>query len=446
MAQWPASAVQTAVLTWSPSSDTSVVGYKIYYATTYDLANTESVLSEEIVVVTKKAVVIVPEPPVVIPQLSVVANLTAVTNAFDPHSLTLSWDTDNNPMVAGYRIYWGTNTGKYYVTFHVGSVTSLVLTGLVENTTNYFMIRQRDDAWNEGPISSESSCFLAPVAKLANVPPTLDFLTNLTINMNASTQTVALTGISCGDSAEGQMVKISAVSSNPKLIAVKAINYTSPNPAGTLVFKPVANATGAATITVTVNDGGAQGNVTTQSFNITVINQAALAAMPKITRQLTDTVALPDQKITLGVGVSGKAPFKYQWKCNGINIAGATSATLTFKKLKLAQAGRYSVLVSNSAGVTNSLAASVIVVTNPAPTITMTPQIAGLAAKYAFQGSSGGQLGVQIDGVTGAKYVVQGSSDLKNWTSLVTNSAPFNFSEANTASYPQRYYRSYYQT
>lgn len=481
-AQGAAQAVQTAVLSWSPSSNTSVAGYKIYYgssshsyanvinvgnttnatisgladgstnyfaATTYDSANAESALSEEITVVTKKAVVVVPDPPVVVvPQLGVVQNLVAVTNANDPHSLTLSWDADTNSIVAGYRIYWGTNSDLYYKTFHVGQISSLVFTGLVENTTHYFMIRERDAEWNEGPISSEASCFLSPVASLGNVPPTLDPLANLTINMNANTQTVVLTGISCGSAAEGQVVKVSAVSSNSKLIAVKAINYLNPNSSGTLAFKPAANATGTATITVTVNDGGKDNNSQTQTFTVTVVNQAALAAMPKITRQLGNSVALSGKQVSLSVGVSGKAPFKYQWKLNGTNIAGATSATLTLKQVKAKHAGRYSVQVSNGSGATNSQPAVLSVVTNPAPTLKMSassvPQSTSPVAKFAVEGTSNPAFGVQIDGVTGARYVVQGSSDLKTWTTLTTNTAPFYYSEANAASFQQRYYRSYY--
>ena len=61
-----------------------------------------------------------------------------------------------------------------------------------------------------------------------------------------------------------------AASSNTNLIRKPTVNYTSPNTNGTLSFAPVTNNYGTATITVTVNDGGASNNLTSQSFVVTV--------------------------------------------------------------------------------------------------------------------------------------------------------------------------------
>src|SRR4030095_12787127 len=47
-------------------------------------------------------------------------------------------------------------------------------------------------------------------------------------------------------------------------------SYTSLNPTGSLSYTPVANASGTATVTVTVNDGQSTNNITTQSFTVTV--------------------------------------------------------------------------------------------------------------------------------------------------------------------------------
>jgi hypothetical protein len=63
---------------------------------------------------------------------------------------------------------------------------------------------------------------------------------------------------------------ITATSSNPSLIPNPTVNYTSPNTTGTIAFTPVALAFGSATLTVTVNDGGASNNIVTRSFTVTV--------------------------------------------------------------------------------------------------------------------------------------------------------------------------------
>ena len=54
------------------------------------------------------------------------------------------------------------------------------------------------------------------------------------------------------------------------MIPNPTVTYTSPNATGSLAFTPVTNASGSATLTVTVNDGGASNNIVTQTFTVTV--------------------------------------------------------------------------------------------------------------------------------------------------------------------------------
>src|SRR5439155_5629017 len=100
--------------------------------------------------------------------------------------------------------------------------------------------------------------------------PTLDPILDLTIDEDAGLQTINLTGISSGAPNENQSLVLSAISSNPGLIANPSVNYTSPGATGTLVFSPQTNANGSAIITVTVNDGGASNNLARRSFTVTV--------------------------------------------------------------------------------------------------------------------------------------------------------------------------------
>ena len=54
------------------------------------------------------------------------------------------------------------------------------------------------------------------------------------------------------------------------LIPTPAVSYISPDTTGALTLTPAPQATGVATITVTVNDGQAQSNIVTRSFTVTV--------------------------------------------------------------------------------------------------------------------------------------------------------------------------------
>ena len=120
-------------------------------------------------------------------------------------------------------------------------------------------------AGNDGPIN------VAPTLNpISNPPPILENSGPLVIN---------LSGITAGG-GQSQNLAVTDTSSNPALIPNPTISYTSPNATGTLVYTPVANASGTAVITVTVMDNGgtANGGVNSvsQSFTVTVspVNQA----------------------------------------------------------------------------------------------------------------------------------------------------------------------------
>ena len=120
--------------------------------------------------------------------------------------------------------------------------------------------------------------FVITVVAPLNVAPTLNAISNLTINENAGQQTVNLAGITAGGGAS-QTLTVTAISSNPGLVPNPAVGYTSPNATGTLTFTPAVNAFGTATVTVVVQDNGgtANGGVdsVTNTFTVTVnfVNQ-----------------------------------------------------------------------------------------------------------------------------------------------------------------------------
>jgi hypothetical protein len=53
---------------------------------------------------------------------------------------------------------------------------------------------------------------------------------------------------------------------------------------------------------------------------------------------------------TLETKADGIRPFSYQWRFNGVDLAGATDAILRLERLSYASTGRYSVRVSNQFG------------------------------------------------------------------------------------------------
>ena len=189
-------------------------------------------------------------------------------------SVTLAWDPSADPSVIGYKLYYGAASRSYTNLVQAAATNSASVTALVGGKTYYFAATAYDATGLESDYSDEVS-YTVPVQ---NQPPTIDPIADVSINENAGLQTVNLTGITAGAGDAGQTLSVTATSSNPSLIANPAVNYTSPNNAGSLSFMPAAFGLGTATITVTVNDNQPANNTTNRSFTVTVNPLAARPA------------------------------------------------------------------------------------------------------------------------------------------------------------------------
>jgi hypothetical protein len=109
---------------------------------------------------------------------------------------------------------------------------------------------------NDGqPLNNTFSRTFTVTVNAVNDAPTLNALANVTLDEDAGAQTLGLSGIGTGAPNETQTLTVTAISSNPGLIPNPTVSYSSPSATGSLNYTPVANASGAATITVTINDG-----------------------------------------------------------------------------------------------------------------------------------------------------------------------------------------------
>ena len=207
--------------------------------------------------------------------------------AFATGTVTLAWDPSTGTnIIANYNIYYGVASATYTNVAAAGTNTTLSVTNLVEGRTYYFAATAVDTSGLESDYSTEVST-LIPI-KTTNQPPTLNAIVNISFNENAGPQTVNLSGITSGATNEVQTLTVTASSSNPGLIPTPTVIYTSPNTTGSIVLTPAVNAYGSATITVTVNDGGASNNIVSRTFTVTVnpVNQApTLNALANVDHQ-----------------------------------------------------------------------------------------------------------------------------------------------------------------
>ncbi len=71
---------------------------------------------------------------------------------------------------------------------------------------------------------------------------------------------------------------------------------------------------------------------------------------PAIIAQPASQSVLAGSNATFTVTAAGAPPLSYQWRFNGTNIAGATATALILANVQPAQAGSYSVRVTNTFG------------------------------------------------------------------------------------------------
>jgi hypothetical protein len=180
---------------------------------------------------------------------------TGATNETD--ALTVTANSSNPSLIPNPTITYGSPnpTGTLQFTPVANGFGSATITVTVnDNQPSNNIVRQT---------------FLVTVAPV-NDPPTLNALSPVTINEDAPTQVVNLTGITTGATNEPDMLAVTASSSNPAIVPDPVVSYTSPNPTGSISFAPLPNASGSVTITVTVNDGQPSNNTITRTFTVTI--------------------------------------------------------------------------------------------------------------------------------------------------------------------------------
>jgi len=71
--------------------------------------------------------------------------------------VTVAWDANTDPAVAGYRVHYGTAPGNYTTHIDVGNATSCVINGLLAGLTYYFAATAYDGSGNESDYSAAVS-------------------------------------------------------------------------------------------------------------------------------------------------------------------------------------------------------------------------------------------------------------------------------------------------
>jgi plastocyanin len=104
------------------------------------------------------------------------------------------------------------------------------------------------------------------------------------------------------------------------------------------------------------------GSVTSKAATLTV------DSAPVITTQPASQTVVAGTNVTFTVVATGLPAPTYQWFLNGAAVSGATKASLTINNTKAANAGSYTVAVTNTLGSATSNGATLVVIVPPAIT------------------------------------------------------------------------------
>jgi hypothetical protein len=151
------------------------------------------------------------------------------------------------------------------------------------------------------------------------------------------------------------------------------------------------------------------------SYTVVVTNIAAAVTStvavltvnvpPAITNQPHGVAVIAGQDASFAVEASGTVPLSYQWRFNEAMIAGATETSYSVLNAQPANAGSYTVVVTNIAGtVTSETAILTVVVTRPTVSI----------------GLAGGIVAVSVESLLGLTYTLEYKDPLTSsvWVSL----------------------------
>lgn len=151
-----------------------------------------------------------------------------------------------------------------------GTLTLVPMQGQSGSATITVVV-QDDGGIRDGGEDTIVEQFLVEIVPV-NDEPTLDPIGDRKVLEDGGREIVLLTGISSGAPNEEQVLRVTAVSSNPGLIPDPTVAYSSPSATASLLFEPGTNVFGTAIITVTLQDDGgtANGGVDSRSRQFTV--------------------------------------------------------------------------------------------------------------------------------------------------------------------------------
>ena len=155
-------------------------------------------------------------------------------------TVTLAWDANSEPDIAGYRLHYGTSSGIYTETIDVGNNTSATVATLTAGSTYFFVVTAYNTATLESEASNEVSARIPQITSALTAVGNRNAEFSYQIMATESPTSYGATGLPAGLSVNTTTGLISGTptATGPSTIALSASS---------------AGGTGTATLTLTVN-------------------------------------------------------------------------------------------------------------------------------------------------------------------------------------------------
>ena len=130
--------------------------------------------------------------------------------------VTLAWDPNQEPTVAGYKVFNGLASRSYNGTVDVGNWTSCIVSGLEPGKTYYFAAKAYDSAGNESDFSTEIAYTVALACSVSLSPTSQSFASS---GGSGSIAVTAPSGCSWSASSSAAWMRITAGSGSGNGVA-----------------------------------------------------------------------------------------------------------------------------------------------------------------------------------------------------------------------------------
>lgn len=398
-------------------------------------------------------------------------------------SAHVTWPASLQPGVAGYRIYYGTQSGTYTEIIDVGNTTTAELPDLIVGTTYYCAISLYTTAGVASAFSSEIS-FIA-------IPPAPKVADGSLVFLEAEAGTVVEPMAVGFDFEHSQVTSWWVKPTDTSGTGSVKMHFEAPVPAGytawcrirledaqgdlfslsldgdselpyhvfggfrpsgpyppAWIWSPIKDssgaprvfdlATGSHSLTFRTSEMHAKLDCVILSSDENFVPSESLLGggdLVTITTQPRDLTVVEGETATLSITAAANGPITYQWHKNGSPIEGATEAVLHLFGVTPSDNGHYTVVAATGETSVTSNAASIDVTLPP-------PPIRNLAIVPSGSGSF--SVSLELGGALQDTFEVYASGDLVNWALLgsrVNTTGTISLEDPEARAARRRFYR-----